>query len=214
LRRSQPNQDPEAIRLEVISLLSDFAAKLKSDDLRSKVIALVPAFQKLRDLGCSLVPGIEASAAKDRVLAYLRHYPHIVINGDELMVVSGIAEWARRVRELRVQFGWAIYSGVTFRDMAEAARAAEDDEEIASLESAIGVDPSRVKPDQYVLMKEEQDRQSAHRWNVLNEVRRKKISVTDKIIEYFRKNVGEQITGEELKYLAKDKKEWAVACGS
>ena len=31
--------------------------------------------------------------------------------------------------------------------------------------------------------------------------------MTDKIIESFRKNVGEEITGEELKYLAKDKKE-------
>jgi hypothetical protein len=58
-------------------------------------------------------------------------------------------------------------------------------------------------------MRAEQDRHAAHRWNVLNEVRRKKASVMDKIIEYFRKNVGEEITGEELKYLAKDKKEWA-----
>ena len=58
-------------------------------------------------------------------------------------------------------------------------------------------------------MREKEDRHAAHRWNVLNEVRRKKVSVTDKIIEYFRKNVGEEITGEELKYLAKDKKEWA-----
>jgi predicted restriction endonuclease len=125
------------------------------------------------------------------------------------MVVSGIAEWARRLRELRVQFGWSIYSGVTFRDMADAANAAKDEEEIAALESAIGVHPSKIKPDQYVLMNVEQDRQAAHRWNVLNEVRRRSTSVTDKIIEYFRKNVGEQITGEELKYLAKDKKEWA-----
>jgi predicted restriction endonuclease len=66
-----------------------------------------------------------------------------------------------------------------------------------------------IKPDQYVLMSEEEDRHAAHRWNVLNEVRRKKVSVTDKIIEYFRRNVGEEISGEELKYLAKDTKEWA-----
>jgi len=42
---------------------------------------------------------------------------------------------------------------------------------------------------------------------IIREVRKKKASVTDKIIESFRKNVGEEITGEELKYLAKDKKE-------
>ena len=125
------------------------------------------------------------------------------------MVVSGIAEWARRVRELRVQFGWSIYSGVTFHDIAEDAGAAENTDEIATLEAALGVHPSKVKPEQYVLMRDEQDRHAAHRWNVLNEVRRKKASVTDKIIEYFCRNVGEEITGEELKYLAKDKKEWA-----
>ena len=44
---------------------------------------------------------------------------------------------------------------------------------------------------------------------MLNEIRKKDLSVMNKIIEYFRKNVGQQITGEELKYLAKDKKEWA-----
>ncbi len=120
------------------------------------------------------------------------------------MVVSGIGEWARRVRELRVQFGWWIYSGLTFRQMGE-----ETPEEAASLREVLGVDPLSVKPDQYILMRPDQDRNAAHRWNVLNEIRKKRISVKDKIIDYFRKNVREQITGEELKYLAKDKKEWA-----
>jgi len=32
--------------------------------------------------------------------------------------------------------------------------------------------------------------------------------VRDKILKYFRKNVGKEITGEDLKYLAKDKSEW------
>jgi hypothetical protein len=125
------------------------------------------------------------------------------------MVVSGIGEWARRVRELRVQFGWWIYSGVTFADMVEDARNSGNEAETASLETTLGVDPSKIRPDQYVLMRADQDRQAAHRWNVLNEIRKKKVSVTDKIIDYFRKNVGQEITGEELKYLAKDKKEWA-----
>ena len=119
------------------------------------------------------------------------------------MVVSGIGEWARRVRELRVQFGWWIYSGVTFADIAADATAAGDNEEVSS------VNQMHIRPDQYVLMRAEQDRDAAYRWNVLNEVRRKKASVTDKILEYLRRNVGLQITGEELKYLAKEKKEWA-----
>ncbi len=209
MRRSRPDNEPEAIRQSLVDLLTNFAAELRKSDLRLKVIALIPAFHKLRDLGSSLIPKNEASSARERVIAYFKRYPRTVINGDELMVVSGIAEWARRVRELRVQFGWAIYSGVTFRDMAEDASAADDAAETAAIETALGVHPSKINPDQYVLVRDEQDRHAAYRWNVLNEVRRKKVSVTDKIIEYFRRNVGEQITGEELKYLAKDKKEWA-----
>jgi hypothetical protein len=209
LRRSRPEDEPEALRQSLVELLTNFAEELRKKDLRAKVIALIPAFHKLRDLGSSLIPKNEASSARERIIAYFLRYPRTVIIGDELMVVSGIAEWARRVRELRVQFGWAIYSGVTFSDMADDARAAEDEQETAALEKALGIHPSKIKPDQYVLMREEQDRHAAHRWNVINEVRRKKVSVTDKIIDYFRKNVGEEITGEELKYLAKDKKEWA-----
>jgi hypothetical protein len=208
-RRSQPNDEPESLRSSLVELLTNFAAELKKTDLRAKVIALIPAFHKLRDLGSSLMPKSDALSGRDRIIAYLSRYPLKVIDWDELMVVSGIGEWARRVRELRVQFGWWIYSGVTFADMAEDACAADNEGETASLKEMLGVDPSKIKPDQYVLMRAEQDRQAAHRWNVLNEVRRKKASVTDKIIEYFRKNVGQQITGEELKYLAKDKKEWA-----
>lgn len=209
MRRSQPEDQPEAIRHALVDLLTNFAAELSGPDLRAKVIALIPAFHKLRDLGGSLIPRAEATSARDRVIAYFRRYPRTVINGDELMVVSGIAEWARRVRELRVEFGWTIYSGVTFRDIADDAAAAADAQETLALEQVLGTHPSNIKPDQYILIREEQDRHAAHRWNVLNEIRRKKVSVTDRLIEYFRQNVGEEITGEELKYLARDKKEWA-----
>ena len=208
-RRSRPNDDPELIRSSLVELLSNFALELKKPDLRGKVIALIPAFHQLRDLGSSLIPRTDEASARDRVIAYLRLYPRKVIDGDELMVISGIGEWARRLRELRVQSGWWIYSGVTFGAMAEDAEAADNQQETASLKTALGIDLCKIKPDQYVLMRDEQDRQAAHRWHILNEVRRKKVSVTEKIITYFRRNVGEQITGEELNYLAKDKKEWA-----
>jgi hypothetical protein len=202
-RRSQPN-DPEGLRQSLVELLTNFAEELRRTDLRVKVLALIPAFRKLRELGSSLIPETEAANTHARIIAYLQRYPQTVINGDELMVVSGIGEWARRVRELRVESGWWIYSGVTFAQMAE-----EQAEDAANLREMLGVDPTKIKPNQYVLMRAEQDREAAHRWNVLNEVRKMKVSVKDKIIEYFRRNVGAQITGEELKYLAKDKKEWA-----
>jgi hypothetical protein len=185
-------------------LLTNFASELRKDNLRAKVLALVPAFHKLKDLGSSLIPKAEASSAQERIITYLRRYPKTVVDGDELMVVSGIGEWARRVRELRVQFGWWISSGVTFAEMAEAQA-----EDVAPLIELLGVDPTEIGPDQYVLMREDQDRDAAYRWNLLNTIRRKKLSIKDRIIDYFRKNVGAEITGDELRYLAGDKKEWA-----
>src|SRR5579883_2962128 len=110
-RRSQPNDKPEHLRHELVELLTNFAIQLQLDDLRPKVIALIPAFQKLRDLGCSLIPMGDTSSARDRILAYLLKYPFQIIDGEELAVISGIGEWARRVRELRVEYGWWIYSG-------------------------------------------------------------------------------------------------------
>jgi hypothetical protein len=203
-RRSQPNEQPEALRQSLVELLTNFAAELGNSDLRPKVVALIPAFHKLRDLGCSLMPKDSGTSALERILAYLKRYSQTIIAGDEIMVVSGIGEWARRVRQLRVQFGWWIYSGVTFKQMAQDAP-----EDAANLRGLLGTDPFKIRPDQYVLMKVEQDLEAAHRWNTLNQIRKSQASVTDKILEYFRKNVGKQITGEELKYLAKDKSEWA-----
>ena len=89
---------------------------------------------------------MEDQSARGRILAYLRKHPFKVIAGDELMVVSGIGEWARRVRELRVQFGWWIYSGVTIKNMAE------DGDIVESLKS-IDIDALKIKPNQYVLMR-------------------------------------------------------------
>ena len=73
----------------------------------------------LRDLGSSLINEENCNSARDRILAYLFKYPRVVIHGDELLVVAGISEYARRIRELRVQFGWPVLSGTTLREMIE-----------------------------------------------------------------------------------------------
>jgi hypothetical protein len=132
----------------------------------------------------------------DRILFYLRKYPHTAIPGDEFMVISGIQEWARRIRQLRVEFGWRIITGVTAKEMSE-----EED-----LGDAI---ITRMKVDDYMLIDEVQDRDAAHRWNVANTIRRKKLSVVNKILEFLRSNIGNPITGEELRYVAGNKTEWA-----
>lgn len=193
-----PLEDTSSLLNSLSKLLINFEQELHSDDLRTQVQALVPAFLIARSLGPSLIENELAGSARDRILFYLRKYPQVIINGNELMVVAGISEWARRVRELRVQFGWSIISGVTARAMA-------DEEEDPSILAEF----AKMKPDDYILTDEEQDKEAAFRWNTANEMRRKKTAVISKILEFLLKNVGKKVTGEELRYVANDKSEWA-----
>ena len=201
MARHSKTGDPESIRAELVDLLTNYAEMLKSDDLRLKVVSLVPAFHNLRDLGSSLIPFQGKNAARQRILEYFLHYPYIPIDGDELMVVSGIGEWARRVRELRVEFGWWIYSGTTIKEMAIDKNFAEEFKNI-------GIDPTTIKDEQYVLMRTVQDRDAALRWHTMNSIRKEEWGVKQKILEYFRRNVGREISGEELEYLANKTREW------
>ncbi|EKO9202152.1 HNH endonuclease, partial [Salmonella enterica] len=141
------------------------------------------------------------NSARDRILAYLFKYPRVIIHGDELMVVAGISEYARRIRELRVQFGWSVLSGTTLKEMIE--------QDEITLEELQARTMTALKTDVYALMTTEQDREAALRWNEANVLRRSKLSTKDKILSYLRKNVGRPVTGEELRYLANDSKEWA-----
>lgn len=196
-REKRKPVDPEGVRRKVEELIRNFEAELQSGELRPKVLALVPIFHGLRDLGKALIPTEFAMAARDRILYYFRKYPRTIINGDELLVVSGIQEYARRVRELRVQFGWTIASGVTIKEMRE-----DEDEEVSD-------DLKAMRPSEYVLLNAQQDREAALRWNVANAIRKQRGSVRDKILSFLRANVGRGVTGEELRYVAGDKTEWA-----
>lgn len=195
-RRPKTN-DPEFLRRELIELFERFEDYLRSGTLREKVIALVPAFRTLRDLGCSLIPVNIANSARERIIHYLTTYPNQIINGDELLVVSGIQEYARRIRELRVQYGWKIYSGVTIKELLQE-------------ESGIGLEAFvNMKPDEYVLADINQDRDAAFRWHTANTIRRGHDAVRDKILKYLKANVEQQVSGEELRYVAGNKTEWA-----
>jgi hypothetical protein len=193
---------PETIRIQLNEVLKNFGNELQHEELRYRVLALVPAFHLLRDLGSSLI-NEDIPAARDRIIFYLKTYPQKIIHGDELMVVSGISEWARRVRELRVEFGWSILSGLTAKELAEA------EEEEGNLIEVDGRPLSSIKPEEYLLMKDTQDLEAAYRWNVSKTIRKSNASVQDKILAFLRQNVGKQVTGEELRYVAGDKTEWA-----
>ena len=188
----------EHIRLKLKGLIDNYGTLLEKDDLRNKVIGLIPAFKQLRGLGKSLIQQVDTASARDRILFYMQKYPLVPISGDEFLVISGIQEYARRIRELRVQFGWKIISGYTAREMAEAMEADDSDKQTLLL----------MKPSDYMLVSKACDRELAHRWNMANTIRNKPISIRDKIIEFLKLNVGRPVTGEELRYLAKNRLEW------
>ncbi|MBF2753935.1 MAG: HNH endonuclease [Gammaproteobacteria bacterium AqS3] len=189
--------DPEAVRKKVALLIENFEEELRSGELRAKVLALVPIFFELRNLGRALIPDECASSSRERILYYFLQYPRTVINSEELFVVAGAQEYARRLRELRVNFGWSIASGVTIREMGHGDGGELPDEYRA------------MKPNDYVLLSAEEDREAAHRWNIANAIRRQRGSSRSKILKFLQANVGRGVTSEELRYVAGDKTEWA-----
>jgi hypothetical protein len=197
-RSGKLQSNSEILRCALLDLIKNFGSELKNSDLRLRVIALIPSFHALRDLGSSLIPKENAASARDRIIFYLVAYPRKVIKGDELMVVSGIDDWPRRVRELRVEHGWSIVTGVTAQQMVMAG-------ELDLTELGVG----SLKVDDYVLLNEEQDWTAATRWHIANTIRNEKLPVKEKLLAFFTKNVGRAVTGEELRYVAKNSTEWA-----
>ncbi|MGR2770437.1 HNH endonuclease [Photobacterium ganghwense] len=115
------------------------------------------------------------------------------------MLVSGISEWARRVRELRCEHGWPVYTGVTLKEL-------QQEEEGVEVE---GVSIQSLKPDQYILLADERDEEAAARWKYANTLRKSDLSVRDRALQFLRFAVGKPVTGEELRYVSGDKTEWA-----
>lgn len=192
--------EPNSQRRKLIDLLTNFEHHLVHGDLRRQVQQLVSANHLLRDLGSSLIPSDGPLSARHRILAYFRRCAGQVINGDELMVVAGISEYARRIRELRVQEGWPILSGLTARELRDA----QDEDELS-----LGELPPEMGPDQYMLQEDRQDPDAAKRWRTANRIRKSNSGVRDKLLRYLRENVGHRVTSEELRYVANGKSEWA-----
>lgn len=177
--------------------LNEFDREYESTDTRERVLSLVPVYDSIRELGKSLIPSNARQSARDRILEYFRHYPRVIINEKEITVVAGISEWARRVRELRVQYGWKIVSGLTVREMN-----LENDFTIE------GIDFKTLGSNDYILLDEEQDTDSAYRWKKANQIRKKGTGSKEKVLSYLRANINKPVTGEELAYVAKSS-EWA-----
>lgn len=205
MARRVKNDNPDKLRQRLIDLLTDFEQHLNEDDLREQVQALVPAVYLLRDLGSSLIPKDDANSARERILYYLHRYKLTVISGDELAVVSGISQYARRIRELRVEYGWPIYSGMTANEMLEEESAVGTADLFGSEIKADEI--KSMSADDYILVGK-QDRDAAHRWNLANDIRKIDTSIKDRLLRYLRSNIGQPVTGEELKYVARGAQSW------
>lgn len=196
MARRSKKDNPELLRSKLVELLQGFEHDLKSSDLRGQVKELVSAFHYLRDIGSSLMDEPETNTGRDRILAYFKRHVGQVLNGNELMIVAGINEYPRRIRELRLEHGWPILSGITLAEMQE-----DGGEEASAL--------PKMKPDDYVMISAEKNEDAADRWRIGNQIRKEDISVKNKIIKYLLANIGKEVNGEELRYVAGDKSEWA-----
>jgi hypothetical protein len=192
------HKDLISLRIELTHLLNEFDNQSLSDNTRVKVLVLVNVFKQLREIGKSLLIPQVKSSARDRILQYFKQYPETILSGDEFLVISGIQEYARRIRELKVQFGWSIISGNSAREIINDGT----DPETARLLHQMG-------PDDYMLLSIDQDREAALRWNTANSLRKQKIGAREKLLAYFRQNIGQKITSDELRYVSNDKSEWA-----
>ncbi len=155
---------------------------------REKVQLLVNAGFTLKELGKHTDAEARKVSAQERIRLYLVRYVGVIIEASELEVVSGISDYARRIRQLRVENGYKILTGY-------------------SNDPELGLD---LKPTQYLLIDPEPDHKAARRWHLANKIRRQEgMGSQAKLLQYFKESVGEVITTEELAYVANNKKQYA-----
>lgn len=78
-------------------------------ELRTRVLEFVSLARVHKEMALSHVRAIlPFDSAAERILEYLRLFVGKPVEGEELEIVSGISEYARRVREWRVEFGFPI----------------------------------------------------------------------------------------------------------
>lgn len=173
----------ESIVAELDAQLTAFNAEHHGLDLRDKVIRLAEILKETRKLNVETLKtqGITARAGRERIRLYMIRYVGVSLDAIELEVVSGISDYGRRIRELRVQEGYEIISG-------------PQDEEETGLS---------LQRNQYMLLRPEPDRTAAHRWHIANSIRREPGGAQDRMLRYLQANVGQVVTTEELAYVGK-----------
>ncbi|MFN3166118.1 MAG: hypothetical protein ACE37H_03535 [Phycisphaeraceae bacterium] len=94
---------PDQLLSEIHGKLQEYEGLCGNGSLRDMTRKIVEIQTLLRELGRSvgISMGLSPSNARQRIKSYFTAYPGEVIDGDELGAISGISEYARRIRELR-----------------------------------------------------------------------------------------------------------------
>lgn len=174
----------ELLVAEADSILSTYCRDYGGLTWRDKVLLLVEISDKVRKLAIISNPAAAKVASRERIRLYLTEHLGVILAAAELEVVSGISDYGRRIRELRVQDGYKVYTGYS-----------------NDAESGIV-----LKPSQYLLLDAVPDATAARRWHVANRIRREtEGGSSGRLLRYLVANVGQVVTNEELFYVAKAK---------
>lgn len=201
-RRSQTS-DPELLRSRLLELLEDLPSRLAHGSVGDQVGVLVQVHHHLRDLGASIGAALapeDSGSGRARLIAYLRAQTGRIVHTDELMIVGGIGDYPRRIRELRTDHGWPIISGLAVRDLRSLKVSRE----------ALKAAPAGVAPDEYLLLEDRQDRQAPERWAVRGKMQATGKQARTLVREYFERFPKQRITAEELRYLVGNKTDWTL----
>lgn len=199
-RRSQ-TADPELLRTRLIELLHDLPERLAHGTVGEQVGELVQVHHQLRDLGASIGAALapeDSGSGRARLIAYLRAQTGRIVHTDELMIVAGIGDYPRRIRELRSQHGWPIISGLAVRDLRSLPVSSE----------ALKAVPAGMAPDEYLFLEDRQDRRAPERWTACGIMRDTGAAPRTLVREYFERFPEQRITAEELRYLVGNKTDW------
>lgn len=171
-----------ALISEVETKLKEYRRRYEGLSWREKVLLLVDLTTGVKQLAVNTNPASANVSARERIRLYLCENVGTVITAKELEVISGISEYGRRIRELRVQDGYKILTGYS-----------------NDPESGI-----RLGPTEYILLAPEPDVRAARRWHMANRLRREAQGGSrGRILRYLLANMGQVVTTEELAYVAK-----------
>jgi hypothetical protein len=157
---------------------SDASAEAMLDEWQEASATIGRLLAEARTAVSQVNEALGLTSAQDRLLRYLQLHLHEPVPGAALSGVAAIHEWGRRIRELRVEQGWPIESGVQRPDLSY---------------------------DEYVLTAQEPDAALAQRWRTAATIRKMKTSGKNRLLAYLTEISPAVADQDELSYVAQIK---------